>query len=187
MFAVLYFERDPLRLQDVPAGLVYWVQAVGGFAMVGLLLWLALGWTRLRPADRDRIPYWQRQAVFWLTVLAAVSYCLLAPLRLVEIGYYLFGNNLIDERFRTPTSDIEVVWSPAAKAFDHWCLFAGGLFALLAVGLPFVKNLAALRPRRILALAILSFKEAVRRRVLWAFSFILLLFLFGSWFLQSKP
>jgi ABC-type transport system involved in multi-copper enzyme maturation permease subunit len=187
MFAVLYFERDPLRLQDLPAGLVYWVQAAGGFAMVGLLLWLAIGWTRMRPADRARIPYWQRQAVFWLTVLAAVSYCLLAPLRLVEIGSYLFGNNLIDERFRSPTADIEVVWSPAVKAFDHWCLFAGGLFALLAVGLPFLKNLAALRPRRILALAILSFKEAVRRRVLWAFSFILLLFLFGSWFLQSKP
>src|SRR5262249_51341911 len=37
------------------------------------------------------------------------------------------------------------------------------------------------------ALAKLSFKEAIRRRVLYAFSFILLVFLFASWFIPSKP
>src|SRR5262245_31494121 len=113
MFAVLYFERDPLRLEDVPAGLFYWVQTVGGFAMVGLLAWLLFGWTRMRQADRDRIPLWQRQAALWCTVLAALSYGLIAPLRAVEAFYYEFGNNVIDERFRAPGSEIELVWSPA--------------------------------------------------------------------------
>ena len=46
-------------------------------------------------------------------------------------------------------------------------------------------NLARLRWRRIWALARLSFKEAVRRRVLWVFSALLLVFLFASWFIAS--
>jgi hypothetical protein len=55
------------------------------------------------------------------------------------------------------------------------------------VGVPFARNLARLRWRRIGALARLSFKEAVRRRVLYAFSALLLVFLFGSWFIDTKP
>ena len=43
-----------------------------------------------------------------------------------------------------------------------------------------------LRCRRIFALAKLSFKEAIRRRVLYAFTGLLLVFLFGSWFVPSS-
>ena len=52
--------------------------------------------------------------------------------------------------------------------------------------MPFVQNVFALRWRRIFALAGLSFKEALRRRVLWAFSALLLVFLFGSWFISGR-
>ena len=41
MFATgLYIERDPLKLSDLPAGMLSWVQDVGGFAAAGLILWL---------------------------------------------------------------------------------------------------------------------------------------------------
>src|SRR5207249_4778080 len=54
--------------------------------------------------------------------------------------------------------------------------------------LPFARNLAQLRVRRIFALAKLSFKEALRRRVLYAFAGIIVVFLFASWFLfDTKP
>src|SRR5262249_51364111 len=44
------------------------------------------------------------------------------------------------------------------------------------------------QPRRIWALAWqLTFKEALRSKVLWIFSFLALVFLFGGWFLTSKP
>jgi ABC-type transport system involved in multi-copper enzyme maturation permease subunit len=40
---------------------------------------------------------------------------------------------------------------------------------------------------RVYALAQLSIKEAVRRKVLWVFLALLLVVLFGSWFIQNKP
>ena len=48
-------------------------------------------------------------------------------------------------------------------------------------------NLPRLSTRRILAIANLSFKEAIRKRVLYAFTGLLLIVLFGSWFIPSKP
>jgi len=47
--------------------------------------------------------------------------------------------------------------------------------------------LSSLRFRRIWALTVLSFKEAIRSRALYGFSALLLLFLFASWFIPSKP
>ncbi|MGL4552994.1 MAG: ABC transporter permease, partial [Gemmataceae bacterium] len=66
-------------------------------------------------------------------------------------------------------------------------LTGGGLAALLVVGLPFLENVLALRSRRVFAIALLSFKEALRRRVLYAFSALLIVFLFGSWFITAQP
>src|SRR5262249_53140424 len=42
MFGALFFDRDPLRYQDLPAGLMSWTQDVGGIATVGLLVWSIL-------------------------------------------------------------------------------------------------------------------------------------------------
>jgi ABC-type transport system involved in multi-copper enzyme maturation permease subunit len=52
---------------------------------------------------------------------------------------------------------------------------------------PFLIGLARLRFRRVFAIAKLSFKEAVRRRVLYVFGLLLVVFLFGSWFITSRP
>jgi hypothetical protein len=55
------------------------------------------------------------------------------------------------------------------------------------VGVPFVRGLFDLRLRRIWAIALLTIKEVVRRRILWVFALLGLLFLFGAWFLDTKP
>src|SRR5262249_46834744 len=76
------------------------------------------------------------------------------------------------------------------QRLDRWYnifLALGGACGVVAVGVPFLRNVAAMRFRRIYALAKLSFKEAIRRRVLYAFSGLLLVFLFASWFIPSKP
>src|SRR5205807_3484692 len=111
------------------------------------------------------------------------AYLILAVLKLPEILHALatvFG----DEPQTAPGT--------TRPGTDALFLTIGGAAALLAVTLPLLVDLLQLRLswRRIWALARLSFKEAVRRKVLWAFSAILLVFLFGSWFLpydELKP
>ncbi len=66
-------------------------------------------------------------------------------------------------------------------------IFGGGLFAILAAGLSFFRSVAHMRFRRIFAIAKLSFKEAIRRRILYVFGAFLLLALFAGWFISSKP
>jgi hypothetical protein len=67
-------------------------------------------------------------------------------------------------------------------------LTTAGAFALVAVLLPFFLGVLKLRPRRIYAIAKISFKEAVRRRVLYVlFAALVLVCLFARWFVSSKP
>src|SRR5262249_11583162 len=85
-------------------------------------------------------------------------------------------------------------WLPSADpskllTLGDWLLaFAGG-GAVFAVLLPILVDLGTgrLRWRRIFAIALLSFKEAMHRRVLLlVFAIMALLFLFAGWFLTSK-
>ena len=49
-----------------------------------------------------------------------------------------------------------------------------------------VAELMQLSPRRVLAMAMLSFKEAIRRRVLIAFAVFIVIVLFAGWFLDAN-
>ena len=49
-----------------------------------------------------------------------------------------------------------------------------------------VAELFQISPRRVLAMALLSFKESIRRRVLVAFAVFVLIVLFAGWFLDSN-
>jgi hypothetical protein len=165
MFAMV-FDRDPTRLQDIPGGLIAWIQHAGGWAAFFLFLWLVIGYPRMRDVDRARIPGWQKAAFLAGVILALIGYVLsLGFLGLVHI--------------QTNSQTIQVLLSVG--------LALGGAGALFAVLLPFCVNLPLLRFRRIWALTKLSFKEAVRRKTLYAFSAMLLVFLFASWFIPHKP
>jgi ABC-type transport system involved in multi-copper enzyme maturation permease subunit len=166
MFAMT-FERDPMRLQDVPEGLISWLQIAGGWAAFGALVWLLVGYSRMRGEDRARIPSWQRSIFVGGLVVAAIGYVLSGCLLAIALAS------------SSESSTLQFIRSLS--------LTIGAAGALVAVGLPFFVNLPTLRFRRIWALAKLSFKEAIRSRVLYAFSFLLVLFLFGSWFIPHKP
>jgi ABC-type transport system involved in multi-copper enzyme maturation permease subunit len=179
MFAALVFERDPLGYHDVGGLVLSWVQDAGGFAAAGIALWLVFGLPRMRPADRARVPGWQSVIFFWGSLVALVCY-----VPVVLLGFYNFFRSFSTTRGATPPPSL--LNTPRLQQTYALLLTIGGICALTVVLLPFVRNLAVLRFRRVWAIAKLSFKEAVRRRVLWVFSVLLLLFMFATWFVPSK-
>ncbi len=182
MFSTLVFEsgREPLRLQDVPAEIIAWVQVWGGWAAIGLLLWLLIKYRRMLPTERARIPRWMYWSMSILIAASAIGYAPLLYHWIVGWGtdayYALRGKAAPPPK---PLSKEDLV--------DFFSMGLGGLFAILAVLLPMVSNLPALRLRRIWALTRHSFKEALRSRTLYAFSAFLLVVLFATWFVPHKP
>jgi hypothetical protein len=170
MFAALIRENDPLLLQDLPTGLLTWVQVVGGFALAGAVLWLLLGLPKMHPRDRAAIPPWRSRLFVLLLVLAVLAYAL-GGVGLVFLHRGAEGSGL----------------ARVGQAMKQYGFGLGGVCAIVASGMPFFRNVVSLRFRRIFALAKLSFKEAIRRRVLYAFGLFLILILFVSWFAPSKP
>jgi hypothetical protein len=167
MFAALIIDRDPLRWADLAFGLMYWVHAAGGFASLGIVLFLILGYPRYSAQDRARIPGWQKTFFAVGTCLALVFYLAFGAVTLAYLNLETGGSS--------------------APPWVGFLLTIASTCAVAVVAVPVLVNLTNVRPRRVFALAKLSFKEAVRRRVLYAFLFILLVFLFASWFIPSKP
>jgi ABC-type transport system involved in multi-copper enzyme maturation permease subunit len=178
MFAVQVFDREPIRLQEAPALFFSWIQDAGGFAAFAILLWLCFGYARMRAEERARIPRWQYTAFLIAIIASAITYMPMLALTGYQWGTYLTWKS---ERGPLPPPP---TWLPVVQSIS---LTAGGAFALVAVALPFVRGLAAIRWRRVWGLTLLSFKEAIRRRALYAFSFLLLVFLFLTWFVEYKP
>ncbi|HMC64657.1 MAG TPA: ABC transporter permease subunit, partial [Gemmataceae bacterium] len=187
-FAVLVIEREPYKLADLPGRLLEWVQNIGGFAALGLALGIVahLSYFRHVPPRTEKPPSWQK-TLFRLAVFGVfAAYGLLGVLKLPDVSRSLgsFMQQLGGEEAPSPTAR---GGSPPPSKFQETLVTVGGGCAIFAVLLPFAVHLARLRPRRIWALARLTFKEAIRRRVLWVFLALLLVFLFAGWFLPSKP
>jgi hypothetical protein len=194
MLASLVFEREPLAWNQVWAGLQSWTQDAGGFAAVGLVLWflahllgyyvvpipLPSGFLARRGKSSDRaeqkaIPGWQRVLFTTALVGMVIVYVVYLVLKAPEW---------------MSSSDQGVTANSFVQMLQNLCLTLGGAFALLAVGLPLLTDLFSgkIQLRRIWALTRLSYKEGIRRRVLWAFLAVGLVFLFGSWFIEAaKP
>jgi ABC-type transport system involved in multi-copper enzyme maturation permease subunit len=184
---ILVLEREPLKYSDLPAMTKEWVQVAGGFGAVGLLIYILYSLFARRPPGGTRenhLPWWFTAALLF-GALAALCY-------IPAIGISAYQS--MTEK---PGPDVTNIRSdqrppPAKKAgpLDDWhdrLLTAGGIAALIGFGLPFFVDMSRLRFRRIWAIAKLSFKEAVRRKVLWVFLAFLLIFLFPpKWFFPIK-
>jgi ABC-type transport system involved in multi-copper enzyme maturation permease subunit len=150
----------------VPAELLSWIQVAGGWAAFAALLWLAVGYMQMRSQDRERIAPWKRTLFLAAGVISLLGYLVAVP-------------GLIASLSGKSSSVLEKT---------HFIgMTVGGAAALVAVLLPFVAGFTTLRFRRIWALTKLSFKESIRKRALYGFSALLLVFLFGSWFIPHKP
>jgi hypothetical protein len=189
LFAVMVHERPPPKLDDLPDMVVGWLRDAGGFAAVGLALWLtafaiqvlAHALSRSRGSSQEPRPGWKQflsllspeeQWPAWkqLTFIALASGA--------GLSYLVFFL----------TWAIGKMGSEPPAGLADGALTIGGACALGALGLPFVTALLLLRPRRIWGLAwSLTFREAVRNKVYFVFGFLVLVFLFAQWFMPQKP
>jgi hypothetical protein len=118
-----------------------------------------------------------------LATLSAAAYVAAGVLYKLEPASPIVDRNPSPVAPKPPVSPptTQAIWRGHAQT-------VGGLLAILGISLPFFVDLTRMRARRIWALARLSFKEAIRRRVLWVFLAFLLVFLFPpKWFLPVKP
>src|SRR5581483_4100350 len=185
LFGLLILDRDPFVFGDFPGLLQAWLQDAGGFAMLGLAVYLLYA-LRTPPEQAESARH--RVGVTPLMLVAAV----LAVLCYAVYGFLLFTGKGADRVNVQPVTDPNAFVKYTAPKFSTdlqpLALMAGGLFALVGIGQPFVQSLGRVRFRRIWALTKLGFKESVRSRVFWVFLVFLLVFLFpAKWFFPIKP
>lgn len=179
MFATLVLERDPITLDMLPGIIAGGISDAGIFAVLALVIYGIYSWiTKPARGWRPNRPPLEK-TLFRAAVLMAL------------VGYGLYGVLMLPVIMSRLSAGVEAD-TQAAKAWgspalQQNSLLLGAIGALAALAMPFLIDLTRLRWRRVWALARLSFKEAIRRRVLWVFSSILLVFLFASWFMDYKP
>lgn len=175
MFATtFYLERDPLSLSDLPYSVLAWTQNAGAVAALGLLVWC----TAWLVQQRQKQPQAMRQ--HWGVVLCIV----LSGLAYLLAGLVVVGNKVGMAAFRN--------WMPsgglgARPTVGDYLLTAAGGFAILAVVIPIIISFVTrIRWQRIWAMARVSLKEALRKRVVLVFAAMALIFLFADWFVSYK-
>jgi hypothetical protein len=182
MFATFFLEKDPERWQDLLRMSVAWMHASGGLAFGGIVLYCLFQWMHKGTSSTGPIfsPFVRR--VFRVAVLGMIlGYGGYLALQVPALVNWTSSSLEGEGAAATPTVP------GAVDTYAPYLLFLGSCSAVIAVLFPFLVDLARLRWRRIWAMASLSFKEAVRRRILWVFSSFLVIFLFTSWFIDTKP
>ena len=184
VLGVMKFEADPLSLEDTSRLLLMgfkWVQDAGGFAMIGLVLWILNG--LLYPVYDVRPDGKKYNRLVGPGMLLAAAIAL--TIYLVALGIIFVASDELAAGSRVTLLGYPM--TPMERVLEITLLVAGAIALVGFVG-PFILDLFKLRWRRIYALAKLSFKEAVRRRVVWVFLGILILYLFPArWFFAEKP
>jgi ABC-type transport system involved in multi-copper enzyme maturation permease subunit len=178
-FATLALERPPLQPSQFLTYLAQYAQDGGGFAALGLSLWV------LFVISRAMTPEGQRARI-------AIPIGILLGLG-VSLLLFAGGGVLMFIEWRQTMN--QPALPPGAPrpvtAIHRWqeILFtAGGAVALMGLFVPFFLDALRLRGRRIGAIAKLSFLEVIRSRVIWVFLVLVLIFLFPPiWFFKIKP
>jgi ABC-type transport system involved in multi-copper enzyme maturation permease subunit len=180
MLAIV-LETDPLKLEAFPTSLASWLMTAGGVAIQGLVLWIVfrvlLGFGAYSQERRLSIARFIVAAAIFAAVLTVL------PAGMQWLWNYLGWVDPMATAVVSPWDQIFVKQSSyTVSPFEGIVLRYGAAFALAVVLLPVLLNIPRISVRRVWALTKLSFKEAVRRRILWVFSLMLLIFLFGQWF-----
>jgi hypothetical protein len=182
LLASLALEKEPLQWASLPASVMSWTETAGALAALGLLLWLVSRLLQREPilVLSRQVPASQRNLLTNLFVGAAV----------VGISYYAVLLLLwVGRSFGMSPSG---AWFPRSRpeqsltTGDYGLLISGGM-SLFLVALPILWSLATrIRLGRIVAISRLSFKEAVRGRIILVFSGIALVFLFAGFFVPYR-
>jgi ABC-type transport system involved in multi-copper enzyme maturation permease subunit len=184
ILGVMKFEVEPLSFENTARlgriGLE-WLQDAGGFAMFGLVVWILNAY---RNPVYDILPNGKKRnrlvgpGMMLATAVAGCMYLVALGLLFLVSGEHAGMPRKLFLGYQMTSME---------RALDI-TMGVAGFLAIVGLGGPFVRDCFRLRWGRIHALAKLSFKEAVRRRVVWVFLFILIVYLFPArWFFQEKP
>lgn len=181
LFASMVLERPLPTWQTLPAALIDWFQNAGSVSAVGIVLVLMGRYLQPESAAAN---VWTLPPA--LKPFASVIKICLA---LVALGYLLIGIMWIALWMNLRVGRLLPRPGPDRPYTEGDVILAViGALALGIVLLPIVYDLATrISFGRIWAIALLSWKEAVRGRVIWVFGAMALIFLFAEWFLPYKP
>jgi len=183
LLGVLLLDREPLGLANVPGLVFAWLQDAGGFAALGLIVYLLA--VVLAPREQPESTKLRMPVTGFMVAMAALSLITYAVL----LALMITGRGAVPLPPPLQIGEVVKYVPPAVQWQPQGVLLAlGGLFAMFGIGQPFVRDLFKLRSRRIMALAKICFKEAIRNRIFLAFLVFLTLFLFPvSWVSNVKP
>ncbi len=186
LLGVLILDRDPYVFADFLGLFQAWLQDAGGFAFVGLIAYILYA-IRMPPEQAASAKDRAGVSPFMLAMLVLSLLFFVLTIVLLIAGK---GEDFTNARpfVSDPGSYVKYVPPKFSLNLRPITLMLGGLFALLGVGEPFARSLAKIKWRRLWALSILSFREAVRNRLFWIFLLILVPAFFpAKWFAPVKP
>lgn len=187
LFGLLILDRDPYLLSDFWGLLQAWLQDAGGFAAVGLALYLV--YALRTPAEQAASAKHRAGVTGWMLLMAVLT--LAAYVGFVLLAFVLKkGFDTVNIPPPAGGSVGFVKYEPPKWSWDLQpiALTLGGLFGLLGIGQPFFAALGRIRFHRLYAFAKLAFKEIIRNRIVWvlvAISALPQLFPVG-WFFPTK-
>ncbi len=182
LFASLVFDREPMMWRHLPDALGGWLQTAGGVAAFGILLVLIARTLQRDAGDRNlwNLPGGLQVVSGYLAYIFAIP---AIAYTIVIVGWIGAAFGIQGAHYLLPRPGPQFAYS-----IGDWLLAVGGGVSLMIVLTPIVIDLTTrISGGRIWAIARLSWKEAVRGRVVWVFGAMALVFLFADWFVSYKP
>jgi len=185
LFGILQLDRgEPLGYANFLGLVQAWCQDAGGFAALGLIIYLL--YSRSVPTAQSHSEKLRVPVSTWMLAMAVLSLVCYGGV----LALLIMGKGAPPQPPLPPPGMVLKTEPPVwHRQLRPMLLMVAGIFALMGICEPFVRDLLKVRGRRIWALARLSFKEAVRYRILWVLLALgLFPFLFtGIWMSSTRP
>ncbi len=182
LLASLVIERELPSWGRLPDSFGIWLQNAGSVAAVSIAIVLLARWLQRDPPS---MKFWALPPGFDL-LLMALKCALIAS----AVGYVAMVVIWMGGRSGIRAMNYFSTRTYPQEPFrgGDWILAISGALALMVALTPIVYDaLARFSWGRVWAIAMLSWKEAVRGRVIWVFGVMALVFLFAGWFVPFKP
>lgn len=145
LFGILQLDRgEPLGYANVTGLIQAWLQDAGGFAMVGLVVYLI--YALATPTDKSQSERIRVPVSFWMVAMAALALVCYA----VVLALVLMGKGGVPEPPPPPPGMSVVVPPPSFHTeLRPLILMFAGLFALLGIGEPFARDVLKIAGRNL--------------------------------------
>jgi hypothetical protein len=180
LFASVYLDREPMQWAHMGAAFMVWLQNAGAVAAFGIILVLIAGYLQRDARSRGYVNLPTSTPGF-----AYAGYLVMGMALLYAFLIVCFIANLLN--IRGANIFLPRPHPSVPPTYGDWILAGCGAVALLIALTPVAIDLVSrISFGRIWAIARLSWKEAIRGRVVWVFGIMALVFLFADWFVPYK-